>query len=242
MEPSSLADALARVRARMALACARVGRDPAEVRLLPISKTQDLQRLREAVAADLDEFGENKPQELAAKAEQLSELGLRWVAVGRLQTNKAGLVAAHAHEFQALDSLRAAEALQRRLERLGRRLRVYLQVNTSAEPSKSGVAPGEAADLARSLRGFDALEPVGLMTLAIWSDDEAQVRACFRRLRDCQARLREAAPDAGRWDELSMGMSGDFELAIEEGATVVRVGQAIFGARALPHAHYWPAG
>jgi len=234
---------LAAVRARIAAACARSGRDPGEVRLLPVSKTVDEARIRNAYAAGCREFGENKVQEAQAKAVAMGDLAdLRWAVIGHLQTNKARVVARFAAEFQALDRLRLAVELDRRLQAEGRALDVLVQVNTSGEASKYGLAPDEVAPFLRELPAFASLRVRGLMTLAALSADAMRVRGCFVLLRELRERLRQEAPDGIGLDELSMGMSGDFEPAVEEGATVVRVGQAIFGARALPDSHYWPAG
>lgn len=238
---AEIARNLAAVRARIARAAERAGRDPDEVRLLPISKTITEPRMRMAIAAGCRTFGENKVQEARRKADALADEGpLDWVIVGHLQTNKAKYVARFARELQALDSVRLAEALDRRLELEDRELDVLVQVNTSAEPSKFGLPPDEVAAFLMELPRFPRLRVRGLMTLAILSGDAERVRACFVRLRALRDRLREDAPDGVALDELSMGMSGDYEIAIEEGATVVRVGQAIFGARATPDAHYWP--
>ena len=232
---------LAAVRARIQAACARVGRDPASVQLLPVSKTRDEATLRLAHAAGCRMLGENKPQEMYRKWEALADLAdLRWSAIGHLQTNKAKLVARCAAQFQALDSLRVAQALERRLQEEGRALDVFVQVNTSGEASKFGLAPDEVAAFLRQLPAFPALRVRGLMTLALLSDDSARVRECFVTLRQLRERLRQDAPAGIGLEELSMGMSGDYEIAIEEGATVVRVGQAIFGARATPDSLYWP--
>ena len=150
------------------------------------------------------------------------------------------LVAQFASEFQALDNLRAAAALDRHLQAAGRTLDVLVQVNTSGEASKFGLPPHEVAAFVQALPAYTALRVRGLMTLAVFSPDAAVVRPCFVRLRTLRDQLRQSAPAGIGLDELSMGMSGDFELAIEEGATVVRVGQAIFGARAVPDSFYWP--
>lgn len=226
-----IAARLARVRGRIDEACAAAGRDPAGVRLLPVSKTQPAEAVRAAFAAGMREFGENKPQELAAKADELGELdGLRWAAIGHLQTNKAKLVAEHASEFHALDSVRVAEALDRRLQALGRGLDVFVQVNSSGEESKFGLAPAQVAEFAAALAPYHALRVVGLMTLAANTDDPARVAGCFASMQQLQRELREGGV-AGEWDELSMGMSGDFAAAIAHGATVIRIGTAIFGAR-----------
>ena len=165
---------------------------------------------------------------------------LRWSVIGHLQTNKAKLVALFATEFQALDSLRVAQALDRHLQSEGRSLDVFVQVNTSGEASKYGLAPEDVPGFIDALPAFSALRVRGLMTLALFSAEAERVRQCFIVLRTLRDQLRQRAPAGISLDALSMGMSGDFEIAIEEGATVVRVGQAIFGARALPDSHYWP--
>lgn len=234
---------LADIHQRIEAACARVGRDPASVRLLPVSKTVDEARIRMAYAAGCRLLGENKVQEAHAKWEAMADLtDLEWAVIGHLQTNKAKFVARFAREFQALDNLRVAEALDRRLQDEGRSLDVFVQVNTSGEASKFGLAPDEVLDFARALPAFGALRVRGLMTLALFSSDETHVRPCFVLLRRLRERLRQEAPQGDAFAELSMGMSGDFEWAIEEGATTVRIGQAIFGSRALPDSYYWPDG
>ncbi len=233
---------LAAVRERIAAAARRVGRDPSGVRLLPVSKTRSESEIRLAYAAGCRELGENKPQEAFRKWEAMADLtDLRWSVIGHLQTNKAKLVARCASEFQALDSLRVAAALDRRLQAEGRTLDVLVQVNTSGEPSKYGLAPDATAAFLRTLPAFATLRVRGLMTLALLSADAARVRHCFVRLRELRDRLRDDVADPAILTELSMGMSGDYEIAVEEGATVVRVGQAIFGARATPDSDYWPA-
>lgn len=232
---------LAAVRQRIARAEHSAGRPAGSVRLLPVSKTVPEDRLRLAIAAGMDFLGENKVQEAARKAEALADIpGLKFSVIGHLQTNKAKYVARFAHEFQALDNLRQATALQRRLEIEDRTLDVFVQVNTSGEESKFGLEPAATAQFLTQLPAFDRLRVRGLMTLAVFSTDSALVRSCFVTLRELRDRLRQDAPEGIGLEELSMGMSGDFELAIAQGATVVRVGQAIFGARALPDSHYWP--
>lgn len=236
----SIASGLDRVRRRIAAACLRAGRPTSSVRLLPVSKTVPKERIRDAVAAGLTCFGENKVQEARSKAEALADLPIAWSVIGHLQTNKAKYVARLASEFQALDSLKVAETLDRRLAIEGRQLDVFVQVNTSGEASKFGLPPEDAEAFLQHLPSFTQLRVRGLMTLAVFSAEDARVRRCFIRLRELRERLRQVAPDGISLDELSMGMSGDFETAIEEGATVVRVGQAIFGPRRLPDSHYWP--
>jgi pyridoxal phosphate enzyme (YggS family) len=232
---------LAAVHARIAAACARSGRDPSTVRLLPVSKTVPEARIRNAVAAGCHTLGENKVQEAHRKWQAMGDLpDVSWAIIGHLQTNKAKLVAEFASEFHALDSLRVAAALDKHLQALGRSLDVLVQVNTSAEESKFGLTPDAVETFVKQLPAFASLRVRGLMTLALFSADAAKVRPCFVRLRELRDRLRQSAPDGIAMDELSMGMSGDFELAIAEGSTIVRVGQAIFGARKVPDSAYWP--
>lgn len=165
---------------------------------------------------------------------------LQWSVIGHLQTNKAKVVARFASEFQALDSLRLAEALDRRLQIEGRSLDVFVQVNTSGEQSKYGLPPEDVDQFLKQIPQFSALRVRGLMTLALLSAEAQRVRQCFSLLRNLRNQLQQNAPAEISLTELSMGMSGDFEIAIEEGATVVRVGQAIFGARQTPDSFYWP--
>ncbi|SFS04965.1 hypothetical protein SAMN05216570_1945 [Dyella sp. OK004] len=235
MTPSSsdhayLADNWSDVRCRVDDACRAAGRDPSEVSILPVSKTFSADVIRDAVALGLHRFGENKAQEIRDKAGPLADCGIEWVVIGHLQTNKAKDVARLASEVQSLDRLELAEALDRRLQSEGRAIDVLVQVKTSSEESKSGLAPEQLPAFLEQLRGFATLRVRGLMTLAVQSDDPAQVRACFRRLRE----LRDEAVGRGHdLSRLSMGMSGDFPLAIAEGATEVRIGTAIFGRRSV---------
>ncbi|MFP5283959.1 MAG: YggS family pyridoxal phosphate-dependent enzyme [Actinomycetes bacterium] len=228
-----VAENYARVREQVDEACRRAGREPEEVRLMPVSKTHGPEKIREAHAAGARVFGENKVQEAAEKARELTDLpDLRWALIGHLQTNKVKPAVEFAAEFHALDTLKLAEALDRRLEDQGRSLDVFVQVNSSAEESKFGLPPTEVEAFVAELKPYQTLRVRGLMTLAVFSRDTEAVRACFVRMADLARRL--------PYEELSMGMSGDFELAIEYGATTVRVGEAIFGARLKP-SDYWPS-
>jgi len=232
---------LSAVHARIAQACQRVGRDPTSVRLLPVSKTKPETSIRLAYQAGCRLLGENKPQEAYQKWQSTQDLGdLGWSVIGHLQTNKAKYVARFASEFQALDSLRLAEILEKRLTIEERYLNVFVQVNTSNEESKFGLPPEDVAAFLQALPKFPHLKVRGLMTLALFSAAPERVRQCFVLLRQLRDDLAKRAPEGINLDELSMGMSGDYEIAIEEGATVVRVGQAIFGARDVPDSHYWP--
>ncbi len=226
-----VADNLARVRDRIQAACSRAGRDPEPVRLMAVSKTQGPELVEEAYAAGVRLFGENRVQEAARKAQKVTgHPDLIWAMIGHLQSNKARTVAEFAREFHALDSIKVAEALHRRLHETGRELDVFIQVNSSDEPQKHGLPPERVEAFAHELVRFGALRVRGLMTLAVLSADRDAVAACFARMRSLQSDLQSAGAP-GSYDELSMGMSGDFELAIEYGATTVRVGEAIFGPR-----------
>ncbi|MGQ3674217.1 YggS family pyridoxal phosphate-dependent enzyme [Xanthobacter sp. TB0139] len=225
------------VKDRIAAACLRSGRQPDDVRLLPVTKTVPAHILRHAFAAGITDFGENKLQEARSKQEVLADLAIRWNIIGHLQTNKVKYLVRFASEFHALDSLRLAKELNRRLDAQGRDLDVFVQVNTSGEASKYGLHPDDLLSFVEHLPDYPRLKPRGLMTLAIFSADTERVRRCFRLLRDLRDRAVAVHPCL---TQLSMGMSGDYEVAIEEGADVVRVGQAIFGPRPTPDAFYWP--
>lgn len=228
---------LSRVRQQVAEACRAAGRDPDEVRILPVSKTFAPEVIREAVALGMHRFGENKVQEIRDKAEPLADCGIDWVMIGHLQTNKATVVARLASEVQSLDRPKLAAALDRRLRIENRVIDVLVQVKTSTEPSKYGLPPEQLLGFLQELRDYPTLRVRGLMTMAINTRDPDTVRGCFARLRE----LRDQATSAGHdLPELSMGMSGDFPLAIAEGATQVRIGTAIFGSRPYPDSYYWP--
>lgn len=218
------------VRAEIAAACAEAGRDPDEVRLLAVTKTRPAQTVRDAYATGCRWFGENRLQELRDKAAELSDLGdLTWSVIGHVQRNKAAVVVDLAAELQSLDSLELAADLDRRLDAAGRTLDVLVQVNTSGEATKSGLTPDEADDFTLALRSHPRLVPKGLMTIALPSTDDREVAACFDELVAVRDRLRDR--DGGGWDDLSMGMSDDFRLAIAHGSTCVRIGSALFGPR-----------
>lgn len=238
---ADLAANLAEIQQRIQDAALKAARDPKSIRLLPVSKTKSNEVLRMAYAVGVREFGENKVQEAKQKSEDLADLSdARWCVIGHLQTNKAKYVARFAHEFQALDNLRVASELDKCLKKEGRTLDVFVQVNSSDEPQKFGLPPSDVEAFIAQLPKFSSLKIKGLMTLAEFSSSETRVRECFVRMRNLQEKLKANLPDGISLKELSMGMSGDFELAIAEGATVVRVGQAIFGARNTLDSFYWP--
>lgn len=231
---------LADVRRRVAAAARRVDRDPAQVRLVPVTKTMGAEAITWLAGTGVELVGENKAQEAHDKAGLFAELGLSWAMIGHLQSNKINRVVDSAVELHSLDRLSLAEKLDRRLERDQRSIDVFIQVNSSGEESKYGLEPDDVPGFVERISAFDTLRIRGLMTLAVFSPDHDRVRRCFTVMVDLRERLRQGPGDPSRFDELSMGMSGDFELAVECGATTVRVGQAIFGARELGPDHYWP--
>lgn len=236
----SVAGRLAAMNARIRAAALRSGREAAEVRLVLVTKTVEPERVRDAIAAGQRDLGENKVQEGRSKAAALAGLPVRWSMIGHLQSNKVKDVLRFADELQSLDRLSLAVALEKRLQHLGRSLDVLVQVNTSSEVSKYGLDPGDVIGFLSELAHFDSLRPHGFMTLARFTTDTVEVRRCFKLLRHIRDTARQDAPQGAALEHLSMGMSGDYEIAIEEGATIVRVGQAVFGPRPLPDSHYWP--
>lgn len=239
-DAAGIAHRLEQVRTRIADAAARSGRPADAVRLVLVTKTVEPERVRAAIRAGQTGLGENKVQEGRRKAEALAGEPVRWSMIGHLQSNKVKDALRFADELQSLDRLSLAEALDRRLQALGRGLDVLVQVNSSGEASKYGLPPENVAGFLRRLPAFTALRPRGFMTLARFTPDREEVRRCFRVLRAIRDRAMDEAPQGSALADLSMGMSGDYELAVEEGATIVRVGQAVFGPRPLPDSHYWP--
>ena len=227
----SVAENIERVRERIHHACRRSGRAVEDVRLIAVSKTMPAESIRQAYAAGLREFGENRVQEAAAKRKELTDVDAVWHLIGHLQSNKARLACGLFDFIHSVDSLHLAERIDREAAALGRKMPVLIEVHLGEESSKFGVEEGELVRLAEHVGALPSLELRGLMTLPPFFDDPQQVRPFFRRLRELARRI-EAQELAGvSMRELSMGMSHDFEIAIEEGATIVRVGTAIFGER-----------
>ena len=228
---STIAQRLAAISHRIVVACESCGRDADQVTLVGVSKRQPLDRMRDAYAAGLRTFGENQIQEGVAKCSELPA-DVDWHFIGHLQSNKAKAAARHFDTIHSIDRLKIAQRLDREATLLGRRLRVFLQVNIGREPSKSGFDPDDFVETATPLAELEHLEVLGLMALPPYEDDPEEARGWFRRLRRLRDQLLEQPGWAGCPGQLSMGMSHDFELAIEEGATHVRVGTSIFGRRA----------
>ncbi|MEW6429551.1 MAG: YggS family pyridoxal phosphate-dependent enzyme [Thermodesulfobacteriota bacterium] len=221
---------LAEIRRRIDAACRRAGRDPRQVRLLAVSKRQDEARVRAAVAAGQRLFGENYLQEAAARIARFGRGELSWHFIGHLQSNKAAQAAELFDMVETVDRVRIMAALDKRCGALGRTLDILLQVNVGREGQKSGVLPEEAEELARAAAQFPALRLRGLMTMPPFADEPEASRPHFRALAELAGELRPLFADPGHI-ELSMGMSADFEIAVEEGATIVRVGTLLFGER-----------
>ena len=232
---------VAAVREQINAAALRSGRSPADICLLPVTKYHPESQLRAIHSLGFRDLGENRIQELRAKAAAMSDLDINWVLIGHLQTNKATQAARVAKEIQSVDSLRVATALSNAVVRLQNEdaaagedaaaapLKVLLQVNTSGEEAKYGLAPNEVGAVLEQVADLPGLTVGGFMTMAPLTDDEGVVRQTFSRLRELRDTLVRAS--GLELPELSMGMSHDFEIAIEEGATTVRIGSSIFGPR-----------
>jgi PLP dependent protein len=233
----SISENLAGVHDRIVAAARRCSRNPSEIRLMAVSKTQPAEKIREAYAAGQRLFGENRVQEFAAKAAKLHDLrDLDLHLIGHLQTNKAARSAELFSAVDSLDSLRVAEKLNAAAGILNQKLRVLVEVNVGGEAAKSGVAPESAEfdELLRAAPRLDSLVFRGLMTVPPFTEDPAAARPYFRKLRELRNTISARKLPGISMDELSMGMSHDFEVAVEEGSTCVRVGTAIFGERAKP--------
>lgn len=221
--------ALAEVERRIDAACDRTGRDRAGVHLLPVTKTVPPERVAYAIEAGYRRLAENRVQAATEKAEALAGHDVCWDLIGHLQRNKVKQAIGFASCIQTLDRVSLVERLAEQLAARGQRRDVLLQVNTSGAESQFGVAPGEAGDLAAAIIARPELEWRGLMTIGRFSENPEDTRDCFRALRQLRDRLQDRCGRA--LPDLSMGMSGDLEVAVEEGATLVRVGSAVFGAR-----------
>ncbi len=227
---STIADNLRRIRERIAEACARSGRSADEIDLVAVTKTVPANRVEEAIRAGVRIVGENRVQEAQAKKPLVREK-VSWHMVGHLQTNKVRKALQLFDLIQSLDSLHLAEAIQKQCEKLDRYIDVLVEVNTSGEASKYGVAPEDVFPFVESVAAFPRIRVRGLMTIAPLTEDSTKIRSSFVTLRSLFEELRHASMPNVTMEHLSMGMTDDFELAIEEGSTMVRLGRAIFGER-----------
>jgi PLP dependent protein len=230
----SITENIASIRRRIESAARRAGRNPEEITLMAVSKTFGPERIREAYGAGLRVFGENRVQEFSGKIEALRDLSAaEWHLIGHLQSNKAGKAAELFAAVDSVDSLKLAEKLNAAAEKLGKSLAVLIEVNVGGEEAKSGVDPesGELDALLQSAPRLNNLKIRGLMTIPPFTEDPESARPFFRKLRELCDGIRARNLAAISMETLSMGMSHDFEVAIEEGSTCVRVGTGIFGER-----------
>ena len=229
-----VAENIAHVRSRIAAAARRTGRKPEDVVLMAVSKTVSPDRIREAYKAGLRLFGESRVQEMAAKADALRDLkDAEWHLIGHLQTNKSLKAAELFGAVESVDSVRLAEKLNATTEQVGKTLAVLIEINVGGEAAKSGLAPesSELQAILQAAKRLPYLEFRGLMTVPPFTEDPDGARPFFRRLRKLRDEIAHARWPSVSMDVLSMGMSHDFEVAIEEGSTCVRIGTAIFGER-----------
>lgn len=223
-----IAENLHIIKEKIEKKCSFCGRDPKEITLIAVSKTRPLSAIEDAFKAGMVNFGENKPQELKSKAESIS-FPVKWHMIGHLQTNKVKYIINNAEYIHSVDSLKLAEEINNRAEKSGKIQNILLEVNTSGEESKFGLNDkNDILSITNFCKNSGSLKLCGLMTMAPFTDDEMIIRNCFRKTKSLFNRLNEEGYDL---KEISMGMTNDFEIAIEEGATMLRIGTAIFGER-----------
>ena len=230
MKVNTIVRNLQTLQERVAAAAGRSGRSESDVELIAVTKTRSVDEIEAALDAGITHLGENRVQEALQKKASVST-GATWHLVGHLQSNKAGKAAELFDVVQSLDNPRAAAALDRRAAQLGRQLQVMLQVNSSGAAEQFGLAPEGVGPLAEKIAELPALRAVGLMTIAAQTRDETELRGCFAMVRRLAEDLSALHIDNVDMRYLSMGMSGDFEIAIEEGASMIRIGTALFGPR-----------
>lgn len=238
MEENAIRDNIRRITERINAACKKAGRNPQEVQLLLATKTVEPERILQAFACGCTLIGENKVQELRDKYEALSAVPHTAHFIGHLQSNKIKEVIRYAQCIQSVDNLDTAQRLEQRLAQENRTIDVLIQVNTSSEESKFGCMPEDVGGLVRAVAGLPHIAIKGFMTIGLFSAEEGKIRECFRCLKRVQKSIVEAALPNVSTDVLSMGMSGDLEIAIEEGSTMLRIGTAVFGERHYPARDY----
>jgi pyridoxal phosphate enzyme (YggS family) len=235
-----IAERIKHVEETIAAACARVNRDPAEVKLVVVTKSAEIEQIQEVIRLGYNHLGENRVQQLKKIASQVAEFlaqhrddpalpqEVHWHMIGHLQRNKVRQVLPFVSLIHSVDTLRLAEEVNNSAAKMGLRPRVLLQVNASNEPQKYGVPVGAATHLAEQIETLPHLELIGLMTMAPLTRDKELIRACFTRARELYYEMRGEKIVGKQFTELSMGMSSDYETAVEEGATILRIGSAIF--------------
>ncbi|MEC9487980.1 MAG: YggS family pyridoxal phosphate-dependent enzyme [Halanaerobium sp.] len=228
-----LSNNLIKIKDRIAEAALRVNRNPDEVTVVAVSKTRALDEIIAARELGIRDFGENRVQELQEKAERLAEMDIDWHMIGHLQRNKVKYLAriADINLIHSLDSLRLARQMEKRGRMAGQNFNVLIQVNTAGDEDKFGLSPVELFSFIRRCREFPHLQIRGLMTIAPFVEDPEEVRPAFARLRNLKEQIAELDLPGVKMEHLSMGMTNDFPIAIEEGATIVRIGTGLFGPR-----------
>ncbi|HLF20708.1 MAG TPA: YggS family pyridoxal phosphate-dependent enzyme [Bacteroidota bacterium] len=228
-----VAENIKNIRKRIKETCFRCGRRQEEITVVAVTKTFGIDLIREAVNAGQLDFGENYVQELNRKKEQLRDSKPRWHFIGHLQTNKVKYIADYVHLIHTVDNERVADEIQKRAERSNRSIDVLVEVHTTDEPTKSGVKPQDVAELVKSISRLPRVQIRGLMTMGPFSENPDDSRPSFQQLANLGKAIEKEGIENISMKHLSMGMSHDFEVGIEEGATIVRIGTAIFGKREL---------
>ncbi len=229
-EINSIQTAIAEVSAKIEAACKRAGRDPKEVTLIAVSKTMPVEAIRDAMACGMVDFGENRPQELRDKQSEITE-PLCWHMIGALQTNKLKYVIGKTTLIHSVDSVHLAEAIEEMSAKKDLVTEVLLEINIAGEESKHGIMPEELEGFVREMTRFSHIKVRGLMTVAPYTEVAEENRVYFRKMKQLMVDINSKNIDNVYMDMLSMGMTGDYEIAVEEGATLVRVGTGIFGHR-----------
>lgn len=232
--PNTITERLNTIQNQINQIALNCGRNPQDITLMPVSKTIAPEQIREALSAGYTMLGENKVQEIQQKAPSLADIPHQVHLIGHLQTNKVKDIIGLVSCVQSVDSLKLAEKLEQRLTFCEQSLDILIQVNTSGESSKTGIAPEQALALIAAIAPFEHLRIKGLMTIATNTSEESAIRHCFRQLRKLQQQAQDQYGNISNFSVLSMGMSADMAIAIEEGSTLLRIGSAIFGARNAP--------
>ncbi|MEF9990939.1 MAG: YggS family pyridoxal phosphate-dependent enzyme [Romboutsia sp.] len=219
------------IRSKIDLAADKANRSSDEITLLAVTKTVDVDAVKEAIEAGITDIGENKPQELARKYEVIGDV-VRWHLIGSLQTNKVKYIIDKVHMIHSLDRIALCEEIQRRAQGINRVINCLVQVNISKEETKHGFDENDAIDFIKNISSnYENIKIKGLMTMAPFTDDKEEIRDVFKKLKDLSIEIDKVNIEGVDMDTLSMGMSNDYEIAIEEGSTIVRVGTSIFGQR-----------
>ncbi len=226
---SQITDNITDIRQEIADTCKKLGKKPEEVQLIAVTKTIEPERINEAIANGITDIGENKVQEIMDKYTLVSPIN--WHMIGHLQTNKVKYIIDKVKLIHSLDRISLAEEIQKRAERINRAVDVLVQVNIGQEETKSGIEPDEVYDFVAALRSFSYIQVKGLMTVAPYKEDPEEVRPYFNTMKEVFERIRAKNLPGIEMKYLSMGMTNDYKVAIEEGANIIRVGTAIFGSR-----------